>query len=95
MQLRINFPWDLVCGWIPYNKLSNIKKVKNDAKYAGYTERNATVNLFTAIWNGPLIYDYENKKEYTRVPGQEVVLISVHRTLSKYIVEVWSFISLV
>ncbi len=63
MQLKINKPNDIVFEWIPYNQLNDIKEIgKNDF-----------VTIYSAIWNGPLVYD-ESKYEYTRNKYKKIAL---------------------
>ena len=61
-QLNINDWYDDVFEWIPYDQFYNIKK-KNKS------------GLVAAIWkDGPLKYDYMNKKEWIRESDKEVAL---------------------
>src|SRR5438034_10352072 len=47
MQLKINYPTDIVFEWISYNQFSDIKKIGKD-RY---------ITVYSAIWkDGPLKY---------------------------------------
>src|ERR1051325_3343079 len=53
-QLKIKDPSDSIFEWLPYDQLSDIKKMS----------KNADFDIFSAIWEvGPLKYDV-NKREY-------------------------------
>jgi hypothetical protein len=64
MQLGINYSWNIIFEWIPYNQFNNIKKVYKDNLYS----------VYSAKWiNGPLCWETWDKK-YMRRPDKEVVL---------------------
>ncbi|GES93958.1 kinase-like domain-containing protein [Rhizophagus clarus] len=59
-QLQTNSPWDTTFEWIPYDKLSDIRKIKNIGA--------------TAIWkDGPLKFN-EYLKKYVRNSNKNVAL---------------------
>jgi hypothetical protein len=61
MQLKVIEPNDIIFEWIPYNQFDKIKEINKS-------------DLYSAVWkNGPLHYDYQNKK-WTRVLDKEVTL---------------------
>ena len=65
MQLKINSYSDKIFEWIPYNQFKEIKEIDKD----GLT------TMYLAIWkDGPLDYDYKEKKEYVRSSDEYVVL---------------------
>ena len=58
MQLEIDENDDTVVEWISYNQFIDIKEVGKDDNFA---------TLYLAIWkDGPLYYDYKNKKEWIK-----------------------------
>jgi len=63
MQLKINYLWDSVFEWIPYNQFNNIGKVIN----------NDIITAYLAVWkNGPLRW---NSVKYMRDdPNTKVAL---------------------
>uniref|UniRef100_U9U181 Protein kinase domain-containing protein n=3 Tax=Rhizophagus irregularis TaxID=588596 RepID=U9U181_RHIID len=71
MQLKINYSWDIVLEWIPYNQLSNINEIKNSD----------FVIYYSAIWKvGPLNFDSSNKYKYTRSQNTKVDLKCLHNS---------------
>src|SRR5436305_6058887 len=65
MQLKINEWNDIVFEWIPYSRFKDVKRTCKGADFDSYS----------AIWkNGPLIYDYENKRKYVRDPNKKIVV---------------------
>ena len=71
MQLKIEKYDDIVFEWIPYNQFSDIKEIG----------RGGFATVYSAIWkDGPLKYDYEDKKEYTRNSNYEVALKCLHNS---------------
>ncbi|CAB5393106.1 unnamed protein product [Rhizophagus irregularis] len=64
MQLEINYYYDTIVEWIPYDQFNDIKELGKD-EFA---------TIYSAIWkDGPLQYD-ENKYEYIRRQGTKVNL---------------------
>uniref|UniRef100_U9SGH2 Protein kinase domain-containing protein n=1 Tax=Rhizophagus irregularis (strain DAOM 181602 / DAOM 197198 / MUCL 43194) TaxID=747089 RepID=U9SGH2_RHIID len=59
-QIEINYSWNNVFEWIPYNQFTNIKEMNED-------------NLSATWMDGPLYWETWNKK-YIRRSGFEVVL---------------------
>ncbi|GET02080.1 kinase-like domain-containing protein [Rhizophagus clarus] len=65
MQLKINYPTDIVFEWISFNQFSNIRKVGKD-QY---------VTVYSATWKeGPLKYNTD-KRKYERHSNQVFALI--------------------
>ncbi|EXX61402.1 Ssk22p [Rhizophagus irregularis DAOM 197198w] len=65
MQLKINKFDDTIVEWIPYNQFNYIKEIG----------KGGFATVYSAIWmDGPLIYDYDDEKEYERKPNEEVAL---------------------
>ncbi|GBC02588.1 hypothetical protein RclHR1_00470018 [Rhizophagus clarus] len=61
-QLKINSYTDIILEWIPYEQFYNVREIENG-------------NFSLAIWkDGPLKYDYLEKKDWIRVPNKKVVL---------------------
>jgi hypothetical protein len=72
MQLKINYPTDIVFEWISFDQFSNIRKVGKD----GY------VTVYSATWkDGPLKYN-TNKKKYERSPNQVFALLCLNASQS-------------
>jgi hypothetical protein len=68
IQLKINYPEDIVLEWIPYNQFSDINEIK----------KSDFATEYSAIWkDGPLNYD-PNKYEYTRSQNTKVDLKYLH-----------------
>src|SRR5581483_8133382 len=64
-QLEVDYYNKLVFEWIPYNQF-------NDVKGLGKSD---LTSIYSAVWrNGPLYYDYHNKKEWKRESYKKVVL---------------------
>jgi hypothetical protein len=62
MQL---IPGDTIVEWIPYNQFIDVKEI----------DKNVPTILYSAIWeNGPLNYDYENRKNWERESNKNVIL---------------------
>ena len=65
MQLKIDGSYNIVFEWIPYNQFKGIKEIDKD----GLT------TTYSAIWkDGPLTYDFKEKKEYMRLSDEFVIL---------------------
>src|ERR1043165_7562229 len=64
-QLEFNLYYDELFEWISYNQFDNVKEIgKSDL-----------ITVYSAVWkNGPLYYDYKDKKEWIRKPGKKVAL---------------------
>ena len=63
-QLEISYN-DLLLEWISYDQL-------NDAKEIGKSD---FIIVYSAVWkNGPLYYDYKDKKEWMRKSNERVAL---------------------
>jgi hypothetical protein len=63
-QLEIDWPWDFVFEWIPYNQFDEIKEI---GEYNYF-------KIYSAIWkNGPLYWDVDYKK-FKRSLDKKVVL---------------------
>jgi hypothetical protein len=68
MQLKINYPEDIVFEWIPYNQFSDFNELK----------KSDFATVYLAIWkDGPLNYD-PNKYKYTRSQYTNVDLKYLH-----------------
>ena len=63
-QLEINYT-DVIFEWISYDQFSDVKEIgKSDL-----------TSIYLAVWkNGPLYYDYQNKKEWIRESDKKVIL---------------------
>ncbi|UZO11173.1 uncharacterized protein OCT59_002745 [Rhizophagus irregularis] len=58
-------PGDILFEWIPYDQFVDIKEIY---------KKDSTI-IYSAIWkNGPLNYDYYNKKEWERESNKKVAL---------------------
>src|SRR5436305_10106048 len=67
MQLKIDYPNDIVFEWIPYNQFSNIKEIG----------RGGFATVYSAIWkDGPLNYSQIAwlSYKYTRRSNYKVAL---------------------
>ena len=73
MQLKIDFAFDIVFEWIPYNQFSDIKEI-NKGSFA---------TVYLAIWkNGPLKYNKIYSK-YIRISDYKVVLKCLDNSQNK------------
>ncbi|GBB84731.1 hypothetical protein RclHR1_01130026, partial [Rhizophagus clarus] len=64
MQLKINFHYDIIFEWIPYDQFSDVKEIG----------KGGFATVYSAIWkNGPLNFD-DDKKEWVREMNKEVAL---------------------
>jgi hypothetical protein len=69
MQLKINDSNNVIFEWIPYNELTDIKKIGNG-------------NTYSAIWNdGPLYYSNVRRK-YKRKLNEKVLLKYLYNSQS-------------
>ncbi|CAB5347940.1 unnamed protein product [Rhizophagus irregularis] len=60
-QLKIDWHYDIIIEWIPYNQFIDIKKIEKNVDNA--------VTIYSALWNnGSLHYD-SNQEELTRKPN--------------------------
>jgi hypothetical protein len=67
-QLEINYPWDFVFEWIPYNQLDEIIEIDESKLFA----------LYSATWkNGPLYWDVGNEG-FKRSLNKKVVLKCIY-----------------
>ncbi|CAB4441674.1 unnamed protein product [Rhizophagus irregularis] len=68
MQLKVNYPTDIVFEWILFNQFSNIRKVGKDEH----------ITVYSATWkDGPLKYNTD-KRKYVRYPNQVFALICLN-----------------
>jgi hypothetical protein len=69
-QLNINFNYDNIIEWVPYNQFRNIKEIcKNDFAI-----------IYSAIWKeGPLDYEID-KFEYIRHKNKKIVLKCLYKS---------------
>ena len=64
-QLEINYRDEEVFEWIPYNQFNDVVLIS----------KNDLITIYSAVWrNGPLYYDYFNKKEWKRESDKKVIL---------------------
>ncbi|EXX57914.1 Rad53p [Rhizophagus irregularis DAOM 197198w] len=64
MQLKINYYYDIIFEWIPYNQFDDIEEIG----------KGGFATVYSAIWeDGPLYFD-DNKKEWTREMNKKVAL---------------------
>uniref|UniRef100_U9SW35 Protein kinase domain-containing protein n=1 Tax=Rhizophagus irregularis (strain DAOM 181602 / DAOM 197198 / MUCL 43194) TaxID=747089 RepID=U9SW35_RHIID len=62
---------DVVFEWIPYNQFNEIKE----------TGKNSSITVYSAIWkDGPLYWNEQIKKKYTRNLNKEIALKCLHNT---------------
>ena len=70
MQLKIDYPNDIVFEWIPYNQFSNIKEIG----------RGGFATVYSAIWkDGPLKW-HDKEYKYTRKSNHKVALKCLHNS---------------
>ena len=56
---------DVIFEWIPYNQFNDVELIS----------KNDLITIYSAVWkNGPLYYDYFNKKEWKRESDKKVIL---------------------
>ncbi|GET53722.1 kinase-like domain-containing protein [Rhizophagus irregularis DAOM 181602=DAOM 197198] len=64
MQLKINYYYDIIFEWIPYDQLDDIEEIG----------KGGFATVYSAIWeDGPLYYDDDNK-EWSREKNKKVAL---------------------
>jgi serine/threonine protein kinase len=64
MQLKINYYYDIVFEWIPYNQFDDIEEIG----------KGGFATVYSAIWeDGPLYFD-DNNKKWTRETNKKVAL---------------------
>ncbi|EXX62249.1 Rad53p [Rhizophagus irregularis DAOM 197198w] len=64
MQLKVNYHYDVVFEWVPYNQFNYIKEIR----------KGNFSSVYSAIWEDGLLYFDDNKKEWTRKSNTEVTL---------------------
>jgi serine/threonine protein kinase len=70
MQLKVNYHYDVVFEWIPYNQFNDIEEVGE----GGFS------TVYSAIWkDGPLYFD-DNKMEWIRKINKKVALKCLHNS---------------
>ncbi|GBB85643.1 hypothetical protein RclHR1_12120007 [Rhizophagus clarus] len=67
-QLKINYCYDVIFEWIPYNQFNEIKE----------TGRSGHITIYSAIWkDGPLYWSNQNEK-YVRDSNKVIALKCLH-----------------
>jgi hypothetical protein len=70
MQLKMNYPWDIVFEWVQYSQFDNITKIGEDE----------FSTLYSAIWkDGPLLY-HKDEYVYTRNRDKVVTIKCLYNT---------------
>ncbi|GBC09643.1 hypothetical protein RclHR1_00900029 [Rhizophagus clarus] len=77
IQFKINYPYDIIFEWIPYNQFSNIKEIG----------KGGFATVYSAIWkNGPLLYNgYEYSRDQKQVALKQ--LECSHNVIAKFLNE--------